>query len=277
MISSSEVALAEADLQERKAIANLDPVNAKKILVDTEVVVPLAWHVIYREGTFEGGYLTEDLVEGWIAAVNEHYNSTGITFALDSLDATENVTWFIGADPVARKVQDEMKASLRVGNASVLNIYSVGFGSRTTKELLGYSTYPWVYENSTIDDGVVILFSSLPGGTKENFDEGKTLTHEIGHWLGLYHPFEGGCTGDGDFVDDTPPQVKTTTGCPDFQDSCPGGGTDNIHNFMDYSYDRCMFEFTPGQATRVREQLLYYRNLTSSFPYDVEFDYIVNR
>ena len=173
-----------------------------------------------------------------------------------------------------RRVQSEMKTTLRVGGASVLNIYSVGFGASTfrsahllggntdasegtTRELLGYSTYPWLYENNTVDDGVVILYASLPGGSKTHFNEGKTLSHEIGHWLGLYHPFQGGCDGDGaaymaswhllttcvigDYVDDTPPQVKTTYGCPEYQDSCPGNGVDNIHNYMDYGYDSCMY------------------------------------
>ena len=111
-------------------------------------------------------------------------------------------------------------------------VWTVGFGSTG---LLGYATFPTDVKAAPSDDGVVILHSSVPGGSTANYNEGKTLTHEVGHWIGLYHVFQGGCSGSGDSVDDTPPQSTATSGCPTTQDSCSGGGIDSIHNYMDYS------------------------------------------
>ena len=122
------------------------------------------------------------------------------------------------------------------------------FTSTFTNGILGYATLPWNYTSAPKDDGVgksdsliplasnidtsnafiVFLYSSLPGGTSANFSGGQTLTHEVGHWVGLYHPFQGGCTGPGDFVDDTPPEALPGSGCPIGRDTCPGGGVDPI-------------------------------------------------
>jgi hypothetical protein len=100
---------------------------------------------------------------------------------------------------------------------------------------------------------------SMPGGTIENYELGFTASHEVGHWLGVAHRFQNGCSTTGDRVDDTPAERFPTSGCPEGQDTCTDPGVDPIHNYMDYSYDACYEEFTAGQAKRMAQQWLYVR------------------
>lgn len=107
-------------------------------------------------------------------------------------------------------------------------------------------------------DGIVVVSRSIGSSELPNprglsyYDEGKTATHEVGHWLGLRHIWgDGGCGVD-DFVDDTPLQGFSSSGCPSDQDSCTGDSVpDMVENYMDYSADRCMNTFTLGQKARM--------------------------
>jgi len=129
--------------------------------------------------------------------------------------------------------------------------------------LLGYATFPGGSTLSGLTSGIgtattdgVWCWSKAIGNTgtvQFPFDEGRTLTHEVGHWLGLRHIWgDGSCASD--FCNDTPTQQGANTGCPSYPNvTCSNGPNgDMFMNFMDYCNDACLYMFTPDQRTRIQ-------------------------
>lgn len=217
------------------------------------------WHVVSKDDTLEGGNIPDSQIEESINVLNVAYEGTGLSWLLANTTRTLNADWFTKVGP-SNSQQTAMKTALRQGGAADLNVYSVGFPS---SGLLGYATFPSWYADAPADDGVVILYSSVPGGSTQDYNGGQTLTHEAGHWVGLYHTFQGGCNGAGDMVDDTAPESSPAFGCPTGRDTCKSDSLpDPIHNYMDYTYDTCMTEFTPGQIERLQGQMRTYRDVS---------------
>lgn len=240
--------------------------NVKKVKAAPagSITINVAFHVIRKGTGLANGDVPQSMIDAQIAVLNAAYGgqtggpATPFKFVLSSVDRTTNSTWYTMGQGSSAETQ--AKNALRTGGAETLNIYSANPGGG----LLGWATFPSSYNSAPSKDGVVVLYSSLPGGSAAPYDLGDTATHEVGHWLGLYHTFQGGCSGSGDSVSDTPAERSAAFGCPAGRNTCKGTksgalGDDPIYNFMDYTDDACMFEFTLGQSDRMGSSWTAYR------------------
>ncbi len=257
--------------------STIEPSDADKGRIETEIenhlqgttlgvsrqaltggTINVYFHVINGGTGISNGDISAQMISSQLSVLNAAFASTGWNFNLISTDRTTNVDWYSNCYGAA---EGAMKAALHQGTADDLNIYTCN----PSGGILGYATFPSNYARSPSLDGVVLLYSSLPGGNAAPYNLGDTGTHEVGHWMGLYHTFQGGCArqaSGGDVVDDTPAEKSAAFGCPANRDTCTGTkfpGVDPITNFMDYTDDSCMDRFSVGQDTRMDAQFTTYR------------------
>jgi hypothetical protein len=233
--------------------------------------IPVVVHVI--QNTSGQGNISNAMIESQIDVLNEDFlalagtlgqngNDAQVHFYLAQFDPngnptngitrTTNNTWFNDSG--------DYWTSLNWNPTRYLNIYT-----NTASGALGY--VPGLPQGGIVgqtSDRVVVLWSAFgrnaPIGPP--FHLGRTATHEVGHYLGLFHTFDGGCgtpcNTAGDRICDTNPESGPVFGCPFSHTSC-GALQDPFHNYMDYSDDDCYEEFTSNQVNRMRCTLQNWR------------------
>jgi len=149
--------------------------------------------------------------------------------------------------------------------AQYLNVWTMPLDPSTIDIVLGLATGPDtdlpggdLFDPGEPAQAEGILINSAhfgPSGIASEYNAGRTLTHEVGHYLGVLHPWGGGDCADNDFCDDTPPVDAAVTGCPATPPTACDGTDVMMENFMNYTPDRCMNVFTHDQIERMHHVL----------------------
>lgn len=239
-------------------------------------IIPTVFHVIHQGGAEN---ISDAQIQDQIRILNEDFSrqnpdtintraeflgvaaNPAIEFRLAKLDPQGNCTDGIVRvwSPKTFNASDDngVKALSYWNSAKYFNVWVVASISNDGQPglILGYAQFPGIGGAST--DGVVVRSDYIGsiGTGANNMSQGRTLTHEAGHWLGLFHTFQGGCSGFfDDQCDDTPPQAEATpSNCPHNANTCSNDSPDlpdQVENYMDYSNGACQNMFTLDQKDR---------------------------
>ncbi|MEM7480971.1 MAG: pre-peptidase C-terminal domain-containing protein [Acidobacteriota bacterium] len=273
-----------SELEERILLAQPSDCSFSSTTIQSEYdpangpvyTIPVVFHIIQRtNGT---GNVSNSLINSQLDILNEDFRAlsgtpgapgtdTEIQFVLASTDPNGNSTTGINrvtsnayfTDPGPGAFND-MKQALNWDTTRYLNIYS-----NDANGALGYATFPQQDAGAYLD-GVVLLWSSVGRNAPQGgiYNQGRTATHEVGHYLGLFHTFQSGCGSasspytTGDLIADTERQSAANFNCPGSANSC--SSRDPIENYMNYTQDTCMDRFTAQQTNRMRCSLVNYRS-----------------
>jgi hypothetical protein len=233
-------------------------------LVNGQIEIPVVVHVIYRTASEN---ISDAQVQSQIDVLNEDFGNTNadktkVPVHFQDEQTTVGIKFVL--DRIIRKysnkrswsTNDDMKRSSRGGSDPInpsyyLNIWSVNKMTSWGQTILGYAQFPG---GNPATDGVVLgyNFFGRTGTLSAPYHKGRTATHEVGHWLNLRHIW-GDATCGNDFVGDTPLHNTSNGGCPTatHRSTCTGTPLEMWMNYMDYTYDECMYMFTNGQRDRM--------------------------
>jgi hypothetical protein len=233
------------EAQTQKVLQNK---SAYKLLADGTIEIPVVVHVLYRTADEN---ISDAQIQSQIDVLNEDFmNTNADRTKVPSHFQDEQTTVgirFVLKQPIIRKYSSNV-----VDPQNNLNLWVVNKMQAYGSTILGYAQFPG---GSWSTDGVVVghNFFGRTGKVSSPYHLGRTATHEVGHWLNLRHIW-GDATCGNDLVGDTPQHNASNGGCPaaDHKSTCSGTPLEMWMNYMDYTYDACMYMFTNGQRDRMK-------------------------